>query len=147
MTSKLAGLLLGDKCYINENRAWYIDRVLNLDAMNDAIKFFIGTHDFTSFRSAKCQANSPIKTIQEMKIYQVEDDLFFSQNSMKEIRIYIRAPSFLHNQVRIMVGQLVDIGTGISHSSNIKTLLQARNRALGSITAPAIGLYLYHIHY
>ncbi len=87
---------------LQANRAWQIGHALDLAAMRKGAALLIGHHDFSSFRAAECQAESPVKTLDKLQIEQDGQD----------IRIHLQARSFLHNQVRIMVGSLVKVGSG-----------------------------------
>lgn len=122
---------------IDKDRVWHVRDRLNFDIMKSACKDFIGQHDFGSFRAASCQASSPIRTLSEFDM-NIED---------KRIVISIKAKSFLHNQVRIMVGTLKQIGDGSLAKDCIKNLLQNPNRCASGITAPPSGLYLVSVGY
>ena len=114
--------------------------------MHQAAQTLVGTHDFSSFRSAHCQAKSPIKTIDEIIVSEIENRLLQNSNA-KEIQISIKAPSFLHNQVRIIVGQLYEIGRKKTNENNLQNILDAQDRTQTALTAPAQGLYLANIEY
>ena len=105
--------------------------------MEQGVKYIIGQHDFTSFRTSKCQAKSPIRTL---------DDITFSRVN-HEIIMNVKAKSFLHRQVRIIAGTIVKIGEGIWDPSHIKTILSSKDRTVAGPTAPAEGLYLEKIDY
>lgn len=122
---------------LEENRAWHIKKELNIEEMITASQFLIGSHDFTSFRAAFCQANSPQKTIEDIKII----------SSGQNIDIYIAAPSFLYHMVRNIVGSLVYVGLGKWPSYKMKEVLEAKNRCLAGPTAPAQGLYFLKVDY
>lgn len=108
--------------------------------MNEAAQYLIGTFDFTSFRASECQANSPIKTLEKLEVTRsIEDPL--------EIRIHTESRSFLHHQVRNMVGTLVLVGKGSWKPIRVKKALEACNRAAGGPTAPADGLYFVKVDY
>ena len=121
---------------INSNRAWCVHKKLNFDEMKIQSSFFIGKHDLNAFRSSHCQSKSSIKTI----------DSFDVQKDHENITITVAAKSFLHSQVRIMVGTLVDIGKGNINRS-IKEIINLKNREFAGQTAPATGLYLKNIIY
>lgn len=123
--------------FLESGKSWWIDEKLNLSEMINASNYIIGTHDFTSFRSTKCQAKSPIKTLDEIEITQ----------SGEEIIIKVSAPSFLHNMVRNIVGVLVDVGLGNFPASRVKDILNDKNRKVASATAPACGLYFLKADY
>ena len=120
---------------LDANRVWWVPRKLDIDAMRDAAKLLPGEHDFTSFRASQCQAKSPIKTLDSCCIEQKGDLIIFE----------FSARSFLHHQVRNMVGTLVEIGLGASH--NISDIFAARNRSVAGATAPAAGLYFIRADY
>ena len=105
--------------------------------MRAGAKFLLGHHDFTSFRAAKCQAKSPITTLDKLDIVQNRENIAF----------YVEARSFLHHQVRNMVGTLKLVGDGHLTPEDIKTILENKNRASAGPTAPAQGLYLNQITY
>ena len=98
---------------------------------------FIGKQDFNAFRSINCQSGSSIKTIDSFETY-VKDD---------NIKIKVKAKSFLHSQVRIMIGTLVDIGKGKISSISIKDIINNKDRNKAGVTAPACGLYLIEVGY
>ncbi len=121
---------------INKNKSWGVFKPLNLNKMKVEAKYFIGKHNLESFRSAHCQSNSAIKTIDEIDV----------TNKYSDIIITVSAKSFLHSQVRIMVGTLVDIGKG-KITKSIKNIIEEEERSQAGITAPACGLYLLSIKY
>jgi len=110
---------------------------LNINKMQKESSYFIGKHDFNAFRSINCQSSSSIKTIDSFDTY-VQDE---------NIRIKVKAKSFLHSQVRIMVGTLVDIGKGKISSVSIKDIINNKDRDKAGVTAPACGLYLIEVGY
>ena len=122
---------------IDHDRAWWIKRKLDAQLMQEAAKYLIGNHDFTSFRAKICQAKSPVKTLSKIEIVQTNT----------EIKIYISAPSFLHHMVRNIVGTLVLVGNGKWSPSDVKHALDAKDRALAGSTAPACGLYFLKVDY
>lgn len=117
--------------------AWHVPLSLDTEAMRTAATHLIGTHDFTSFRSSECQSKSPHKTLDSITIEHHNDN----------ISIYVRGRSFLHNQVRIMVGNLVDVGLGKKSPNDIKIILEACDRTKGGRTAPAHGLFFMKVEY
>jgi tRNA pseudouridine38-40 synthase len=119
------------------DRAWHVAFPLNAEAMHDAAQLLVGQHDFTSFRAAECQAKSPVKTLDALDVVRDGD----------EIRVYARARSFLHHQVRNMVGTLKLVGEGKWSIADVGAALDARDRAKGGPTAPAEGLYLVAVRY
>ena len=122
---------------LDSMRVWHVPLPLNTDLMQKASENLIGYHDFSSFRAAECQAKSPLKTLDEIKITKQEN----------EVRLFVRARSFLHNQVRIMVGTLVNVGLAKITPDDVKKILEAKNRTMAGQTAPAYGLYLNKILY
>lgn len=125
------------KLIIDQDRAWSIKPPLDLNAMIAASKHLIGNHDFSSFRAARCQAKSPIKTLEQIS---------FEQNG-QEINIYFSAPSFLHHMVRNITGTLVNVGLGKIAVIDVKNILEAKDRVIACATAPACGLYFTHVEY
>ena len=110
---------------------------LDAGAMHEAAQHLIGNHDFTTFRAAECQAKSPVKTL---------DRLSVSRHG-EEIAIDASARSFLHHQVRSMVGSLKFVGEGKWRPTDMKRALKARDRAACGLVAPADGLYLVRVDY
>lgn len=119
------------------NRAWHIPRELNLLSMQEGAKLLIGNHDFSSFRASQCQAKSPVKSITSINVIK----------NGEIIEIHISAPSFLHNQVRIITGLLVEIGLGKKPPEFCKYLIDAKDRTKAPQTAPAHGLYFNEVQY
>lgn len=119
-------------------KVWHVREQLDIDLMQEGAEILKGFHDFTSFRSTHCQARSALRTISTIKITKAEPDL---------VNIYINAPSFLHNQVRIIVSGLKNIGCGEWTIENLKKVLDARDRTMSAATAPACGLYLCDVEY
>ena len=120
---------------LDKKRAWWVPRKLNLKKMRDAAQFLVGEHDFTSFRASQCQAKSPIKTLDSCRIERKDDLVVFD----------FSARSFLHHQVRNMVGTLVEIGLGEDY--DINEIFAARDRSAAGATAPACGLYFIQADY
>ncbi|MGB5868851.1 MAG: tRNA pseudouridine(38-40) synthase TruA [Albidovulum sp.] len=120
---------------------WQVLKPLDLDAMRKAAAHLIGHHDFTTFRSTMCQAQSPVKTLDEITIDRVETP------GGHEYRFTLRARSFLHNQVRSIVGTLERVGAGGWPPERVKTALMARNRAACGPVCPPQGLYLTGVTY
>lgn len=118
-------------------RGWHVARPLNDAAMHEAAQSFVGHHDFTTFRSVHCQASSPLKSIDRMAVERTDDRLVIS----------VSARSFLHNQVRSMVGSLVEIGLGKWPITGIQDALLAVDRAACGPVAPAHGLYFIRVDY
>jgi tRNA pseudouridine38-40 synthase len=122
---------------IERNRALKIARPLDADAMHAAAQRLIGNHDFTTFRSAECQAKSPVKTLDRLDVSRDGD----------EIRVTASARSFLHHQVRSMVGSLVLVGEGRWTANDLQNALEARDRTACGPVAPSAGLYLVRVDY
>lgn len=120
---------------LQKNRVWWVPQKLNINAMKDAAQKLIGKHDFTSFRAAQCQSKSPIKTLDSVVITQNGDEIVFE----------FSARSFLHHQVRNMVGTLVEIGMGKPY--DIDEIFKACDRSAAGINAPACGLYFVSADY
>lgn len=120
---------------LNKNRVWWVPQKLDVDAMKKAAGKLLGKHDFTSFRAAQCQAKSPIKTLDSVSITQNGEEIIFE----------FSARSFLHHQVRNMVGTLVEIGMGKPY--DIDEIFVAKDRSAAGITAPASGLYFVAADY
>lgn len=122
---------------LEKNRALWVFRSLCVEAMAEAATYLLGHHDFTSFRDSKCQASSPLKTLDELSI-EKQDEM---------ILIKTRARSFLHHQVRNMVGTLKRVGEGSWSPQKVKEILEAKDRRCAGPTVPACGLYLTEIGY
>jgi tRNA pseudouridine38-40 synthase len=117
--------------------AWRVPRPLDTRAMHEAAQRLVGKHDFTTFRAAECQANSPVKTLQQLDIERVGDD----------VNVWASARSFLHHQVRSMVGSLVLVGVGEWSADDLGLVLAARDRSACGPVAPPDGLYLMKVDY
>lgn len=122
---------------IERGRAWRVPRRLDHEAMHEAAQRLIGKHDFTTFRSTECQAKSPEKTLDRLDVSRVAD----------EVHIVAVARSFLHNQVRSMVGSLVPVGDGKWSADDVSRALAARDRTACGPVAPPEGLYLVKVDY
>jgi tRNA pseudouridine38-40 synthase len=122
---------------LDAHRAWRVPRPLDAAAMHDAAQRLVGRHDFTTFRSTECQAKSPVKTLDALDVTRDGD----------EVRVTTVARSFLHNQVRSMVGSLVHVGEGKWSGGDLASALAARNRAACGQVAPPQGLYLVRVEY
>ena len=118
-------------------RAWRVPRPLDVAAMHAAAQRLVGKHDFTTFRSTECQAKSPVKTLDVLTVVRHGDD----------VNITAVARSFLHNQVRSMVGSLVAVGEGKWSADDLGRALAARDRAACGPVAPPDGLYLMQVDY
>lgn len=122
---------------LNSGRVWWIRAPLDVSIMNDAALRFVGQHDFTTFRSSMCQSPSAVKTLTELTIRRQGDDVI----------IDARARSFLHNQVRILVGTLRLVGEHRWSVDRVIAALAARDRKAGGPTAPPQGLFLISVRY
>jgi len=122
---------------LDRGRAWRVARPLDAAAMHEAAQRLIGKHDFTTFRHAECQAKSPVKTLDQLDVARDGD----------EVRFVISARSFLHHQVRSMVGSLVNVGEGRWSADDLADALAARDRTACGTVAPAEGLYLVKVDY
>lgn len=122
---------------LEAGRAWRVPVVLHADAMNRAAQLLVGRHDFTTFRSAHCQAESPIKTL----------DLLTVRRLGEAIEVEAAARSFLHHQVRSMVGCLQLVGRGKWSARDLKAALMAQDRAALGLNAPPDGLYFVEARY
>jgi tRNA pseudouridine38-40 synthase len=118
-------------------RAWRVPRALDADAMHEAAQRLIGKHDFTTFRDTECQARSPEKTLDQLDVVREGD----------AVLIRTSARSFLHSQVRSMVGSLVWVGEGRWSADDLAAALAARDRAACGPVAPPQGLYLVRVDY
>jgi tRNA pseudouridine38-40 synthase len=122
---------------LERGRAWRIGKPLDVAAMHAAAQRLVGRHDFTTFRHAECQAKSPVKTLDRLDV----------ERSGEELRVLAAARSFLHNQVRSMVGALALVGEGKWSADDVSAALAARDRAACAPVAPPDGLYLLRVDY
>jgi tRNA pseudouridine38-40 synthase len=122
---------------LDAGRAWRVPVTLHADAMHQAAQVLIGQHDFTTFRSAHCQAASPVKTLDRLTVRRFGE----------VIEIEAAARSFLHHQVRSMVGCLQLVGRGKWNATELRAALDARNRAALGLNAPPDGLYFVEAVY
>jgi len=122
---------------LNIGRTWRVPRPLDAEAMHAAAQRLLGKHDFTTFRDTECQAKSPEKTLDQLDIVKDGD----------EVRIVTSARSFLHSQVRSMVGSLVWVGEGRWRADDLAAALAAGTRAACGPVAPPDGLYLVRVDY
>lgn len=119
------------------HRVWHIHEPLDAVAMHKGAQLLLGDHDFTTFRDSRCQAKSPLKTLDRLDV----------SRAGEEIRIIVQARSFLHHQVRNMAGALRLIGNGKWSAQDLHMALEAKDRTRGGETAPPQGLYLTQVGY
>ncbi len=122
---------------LEADRAWLIKRRIDAGAMHEAAQILIGRHDFSTFRDSECQAESPIRTLERFEVMK-QGDL---------VLMKVAARSFLHRQVRSMVGSLEHVGSGRWRAADLRDALEARDRARCGMVAPAAGLYLVGVDY
>lgn len=122
---------------LEANRAWWVPKPLDHDAMHAAAQMLVGHHDFTTFRSAHCQATSPVRTLDRLDVTR--------QGDLIEIRA--SAQSFLHNQIRSFAGTLKLAGEGKMTPADVRAALDARDRAACGPVAPPDGLYFMKVDY
>ena len=122
---------------LDRGHVWHIAVPLAVDAMRDGAAHLVGRHDFTTFRSAQCQSDSPVKTLDRLEVSKIGD----------EIRVEAAARSFLHHQVRSMVGCLAMVGRGQWKPADMKKALEARDRSALGFNAPPDGLYFVEAIY
>ncbi len=122
---------------LERGHVWHVAHDLDADAMHAAAQMLVGHHDFTTFRAAECQAKSPVKTLDVLRVSRLGDEIHFAA----------RARSFLHNQVRSMVGTLKLVGEGKWRAGDVKDALKARDRSRCGPVAPSEGLYLVKVDY
>ncbi len=122
---------------LDAKRCWHVPVVLDVERMNAAAQVLAGEHDFSAFRAAVCQANTPLKSIDYIAVRKVVD----------EVVLDITAKSFLHNQVRIIMGTLRKVGEGHWSIADVENILASRDRTKAGQTAPPYGLYLTRVRY
>jgi tRNA pseudouridine38-40 synthase len=122
---------------LERGRAWRVKPRLDAEAMHEAARALIGKHDFSTFRDSQCQANSPVRTLDKLDVKRLGDDVLFETS----------ARSFLHRQVRSMVGSLVEVGSSRWSADEFKAAFEAADRARCGQVAPACGLYLVRVDY
>jgi tRNA pseudouridine38-40 synthase len=118
--------------------AWYVDRPLNLQDMQEALDSLLGTHDFSSFRAAGGAPMSPVRTLYRAELEEKAGEL---------LEFTIHGNGFLYHMVRNIVGTVVDVGKGRISVARFKEIAEAHDRHQASPTAPACGLYLYEVEY
>ena len=122
---------------LEAGKVWHVVHALDADAMDAAAQVLVGPHDFTTFRAAECQAKSPVKTLDKLSVCRAAD----------EIHIEASARSFLHHQVRSMVGSLKLVGEGKWRARDLAGALAAKDRSRCGPVAPPDGLYLVKVDY
>jgi tRNA pseudouridine38-40 synthase len=118
-------------------QAWWVPKPLDAEAMHEAAQALVGKHDFTTFRSVQCQAKSPVKTLDRLDVMRAGETIEFRAT----------ARSFLHNQVRSMVGTLKRVGEGAWSADDVRRALEACDRSACGPVAPPDGLYLVKVDY
>jgi len=122
---------------LERGKAWHIPVPLDVEAMREGAAMLVGRHDFTTFRSVQCQSDSPVKTLDRLEVSRVGE----------EVHVQAAARSFLHHQVRSMVGCLALVGRGQWQPEDIRQALEARDRAALGLNAPPHGLYFVEAVY
>jgi tRNA pseudouridine38-40 synthase len=122
---------------LDQGRVWHVKKPLDAEAMQAAAQALVGHHDFTTFRDMQCQSKSPMKTLDVAQVERVGE----------EVRVSFASRSFLHRQVRSMVGSLVEVGAGRWTAADLKAALEAKDRKACGPVAPADGLYLTGVEY
>lgn len=122
---------------LDKGRVWHVKKPLDAAAMHDAAQVLVGHHDFTTFRDLACQANSPVKTLDLVRVWREGE----------EIRLEFASRSFLHRQVRSMTGSIAEVGVGRWTAADLKAALEARDRRACGPVAPSDGLYLTGVAY
>lgn len=126
---------------LDQDRVWTVHQPLDVAAMQQAARHLPGKHDFSTFRASSCQSDSPLKTLDSL------DVISMSSAAGQQIEIHCAARSFLHHQVRNMVGSLAEVGIGRWSISDFLEAFAARDRTKGGPTAPAEGLYFQAARY
>jgi tRNA pseudouridine38-40 synthase len=122
---------------LEKNRAWLVKRKIDAGAMHEAAQILVGRHDFSTFRDSECQAESPIRTLERFEVMKDGD----------MVLMRVSARSFLHRQVRSMVGSLEQVGSGRWRNADLRDALEAKDRSRCGTVAPAGGLYLVGVDY
>jgi len=122
---------------VERGRAWQLPHPLDAEAMHEAAQLLVGLHDFTTFRSVHCQAKSPVKTIDQLSV----------RRDGERVLVNVAARSFLHHQVRSIVGCLALVGSGRWSAARLAEALAAKNRGRLGVNAPPDGLYFVHAQY
>ncbi|MGH6835239.1 MAG: tRNA pseudouridine(38-40) synthase TruA [Methylocella sp.] len=122
---------------VQRGHVWLVKRTLDADAMQAAARHLVGRHDFSTFRASECQADSPVRTLERLDVIRTGE----------EIQISVSARSFLHTQVRAIVGSLEHVGCGKWSAADLRAALDARDRRRCGMVAPPEGLYLMRVDY
>lgn len=122
---------------VQRGHVWRVPRALDVAAMGGAAQRLVGQHDFTTFRDSQCQAKSPVKTLDRCDVV----------SAGEEVQVWCEARSFLHRQVRSMVGTLAEVGLGKMSANDVADALAAKDRARCGPVAPPDGLYLVRVDY
>ncbi len=122
---------------LDRGKVWHVKKPLDAAAMHAAAQALTGHHDFTTFRDVNCQARSPEKTLDEVRVWRTGD----------EVRLAFSARSFLHRQVRSMTGSIAEVGAGRWSAADLAAALEAKDRAACGPVAPALGLCLVGVTY
>lgn len=128
---------------IDNRHAWHIWQDLDIDAMNDAAKHLLGIHDFSSFRAAECQAQSPIRSLNRLEFIENKNAISFGRH----IEMWAEAKSFLHHQIRNFAGSLKLVGEGKWKPDHIRDVLEMRDRTKAGPMAPSTGLHFVRVDY
>ncbi len=126
---------------VNKGLAWRVPMPLDVEKMHEGAQLLVGNHDFSTFRDAECQAKSPVKTLDIFDIKRVQTPYG------EQIHCYLKAQSFLHRQVRSMVGTLVEVGRGAWTLDDLVAALEAKDRTKCGQVSPPDGLYLSAVNY
>lgn len=122
---------------LDHGKVWHVPQKLDAEKMHSAAQALVGKHDFTTFRSIRCQAKSPVKTLDRLDVERLGEEILFR----------VSARSFLHHQVRSMVGTLKLVGLGKWTADDVTEALEARDRTAVGFNAPPHGLYLIRVEY
>ncbi|WP_296819013.1 tRNA pseudouridine(38-40) synthase TruA, partial [Brevundimonas sp.] len=122
---------------LERGRVWRVKEPLDAEAMHDAAQVLVGHHDFTTFRDLACQSKSPMKTLDEARVWREGE----------EVLLAFVSRSFLHRQVRSMTGTLAEVGVGRWSKADVQAALEAKDRRACGPVAPAHGLYLVGVDY
>jgi tRNA pseudouridine38-40 synthase len=122
---------------VERGRAWLVKRRLDSESMQEAARVLLGSHDFSTFRASQCQAENPVRTLERLDVARDGED----------IHIWASARSFLHSQVRSIVGSLEQVGSGKWSVADMRAALEARDRRRCGVVAPPEGLYLAGVDY